>query len=124
MLPVVGSVLKATCVCGFASDDVFAGGGMDNFTTTCMAPALCRECGRLIVSSYLADRPCCRVCGEPVTFYDDASLRSDPSGPPPEHVFTWNIIARSRTLVLPDADYLCPCCDEMSMRFECVGMWD
>lgn len=94
----MGSILKAICKCGFESEDIFAGGGFQNFRTTCNAPAICLKCKKLLVKNYLQKHEKCPDCGENITFYDDPKLQTQKnSSKKLTNIFSW----RARILSIP-----------------------
>ena len=56
----MGSSVRASCSCGYATEAMI-GGGMMNFHNTCLFPALCGECDQLVAVNLLAQP------GAPVT---------------------------------------------------------
>jgi len=72
----MGSVLKASCPCGYSADELVVGGGRANFRTYCGAPALCQACHTIGVVNYLDEQPACPTCKGAVMFYDAPKLRS------------------------------------------------
>jgi hypothetical protein len=118
-----GSILKASCPCGYKTE-LMVGGGMANFRTFCAAPAYCAGSKKLELLNYLDDDPkCASGTGKPV-FYNDPSLQEKPpAGTTPGIVFSWNLDKKG-TFLLPDVGYLCPQCGKKTMRFAQVGFWD
>jgi len=82
----MGTIIKATCQCGFESWNIFAGGGFTNFMPDLAAPAFCKKCKALVVSNYLSKKPKCPKCKGKIVFYNDKTLREEDSR---EDVFTW-----------------------------------
>jgi hypothetical protein len=118
-----GTILKASCPCGYHLD-IMAGGGMANFKTLCAAPAYCAACKKLEILNYLDDDPKCAACAGKPVFYNDLSLQEKlPPGSTPKIVFSWNTDKKG-TFSLPDVGYLCPQCGKMTLRFAQSGFWD
>jgi DNA-directed RNA polymerase subunit RPC12/RpoP len=115
----MGSILRASCECGFEQGGIGLGGGMMNFTTYFGAPALCRHCRKLVVRNYLAKTARCPQCRRKVTYYNNPSVQAGPSG---EEVASWN--AGDKTFQLSATKYLCPQCGQKTMVFEDVGCCD
>ncbi len=116
----MGTIIEATCECGYSSGEIWQGAGMLTFTTQDMEPAFCEKCRKVIVLNYMEDDPRCpSECeGEP-RFYNDPSLQKIPDDRQTERsTIQW------RNFFLPDVNYLCPRCREMKMRFRGVGDWD
>jgi hypothetical protein len=122
----MGTILVASCSCGFASGDFFAGGGMLNFTTYCGAPALCEACGAFSILNYLDANPSCSQCSGSVRFYNDPALQTplDPAAPARREIFSWQAGGEYGVFQLPHTPYRCPQCHELRMTFTEVGMWD
>jgi ribosomal protein L37AE/L43A len=121
-----GSILKASCPCGFHSGNIYAGGGMGNFQTVCNAPAYCPACKALRVVNYLDAACTCAECGGKVVFYNDLSLQEKPpaaQGGLKKTIFSWNTDKKG-VFVLPDTHYLCPACGKLTLTFEHIGLWD
>ncbi|MBN2224993.1 MAG: hypothetical protein JW765_09990 [Deltaproteobacteria bacterium] len=122
----MGIILRGLCKCGFDTGDIFVGAGFVNFMETCNAPAICPKCSELLVRNYIKkDEARCPGCDEKVVFYDDPSLY-DPSAKIEKHgyIFTWRIADTNRFFKLPDANFLCPACRNMTLFFEDIGSWD
>ncbi len=118
-----GTILKASCPCGYHFE-FMAGGGMANFKTLCAAPAFCAACKKLEILNYLDDDPKCQACAGKPVFYNDPSLQeSPPPAAKPKIVFSWNMDKKG-TFSLPDVNYLCPQCGKMTLRFTQNGFWD
>jgi len=119
-----GTILKASCPCGYHIDNIYAGGGFANFRTVCAAPACCAACKIMEVLNWLEDAPKCKTCGEKPVFYNDPSLQEKPRpGSKPRIVFSWNTDKKG-TFELPDINYRCPRCGKLTLRFTMTGMWD
>ena len=122
----MGSILQGRCTCGFDTDKIFVGAGFINFMDTCNAPAICPNCGELLVRNYMEKSNArCPVCHKGVTFYDDPSL-NDPSAEFEEYdyLFTWRIADKDEFFKLADIKHLCPKCKNMTLKFEDKGCWD
>lgn len=121
----MGSILKASCPCGFASGEFPAGGGMRNFRTFCAAPAICLTCRKFLVVNLLDKEHPCPHCKSAVTVYDDSSVQAEPKGPQQQEgaVFSWNLDDRGQ-FRLPMSKYLCPKCGGKTMTFQHVCCWD
>ncbi|MBN1573614.1 MAG: hypothetical protein JW984_10505 [Deltaproteobacteria bacterium] len=120
----MGTVFQAKCECGFESEEIFAGGGMLNFTEYCGAPAICLKCRKLFVKNYLKDNPKCSYCKRPVIFYDDPSVHAPIDSSEEDNViFDWRL-EDDNFFELPDTMYLCPKCGKMTMEFISIGCWD
>lgn len=139
----MGSILNATCPCGFSSGGL-VGGGFMSFQTYCGAPAICESCGAFNFLNYLEDDPRCEQCGGTVRFYNDPELQEQADSPgaldsmtpaerseridwlcePKYPIFSWNLENERGPFVLPDVGYLCPSCRRKTMRFEGIGAWD
>lgn len=121
----MGSILKAICKCGFESEEIFAGGGFQNFRTTCNAPAICLKCGKLLVGNYLEEHEKCPDCGENITFYDDPKLQTQKnSSKKLTNIFYWHLGDEKGDFELPNTRYLCPKCGKMTLVFILIGNWD
>jgi len=119
----MGSAVSAACQCGLSAN-ILVGGGMANFLTTCFFPCLCRRCKEVVQVNLFAKHLRCPKCrSRTVTPYDAADLSSSVGT---SADVEWNAEERlGRQLVLTDADYECPRCGMMSLRFGAAGLcWD
>lgn len=114
----MGTMIQAKCECGFSSDEIFQGSGMIE-TRKDMEPAYCEKCHRLVVLNYLDLKPHCPHCRSEVRFYNNPSLQRTPNKKKTDNEFI-----RWGNFLLPDAEYLCPQCGKMTMRFLVIGNWD
>jgi hypothetical protein len=119
-----GTILKASCPCGYHLDNILAGGGKSNFKIVCSAPAYCAASKTLEILNWLDDAPKCAAAQAKPVFYNDFSLQEKiPAGANPPVVFSWNTDKKG-TFLLPDINYLCPLCGKMTLRFAQTGFWD
>lgn len=118
----MGSIVTAKCQCGLELQ-LSLGGGMHSFTSVCNFPCLCEACHNVVQVNLLAKTEECPMCKSlDLIPYDDPRLRKSPGT---RTVAEWNLQERvGRRLVLTDANYLCPKCKEMSLRFTESGCWD
>ena len=121
----MGSILQASCSCGFRMPRIGVGGGMMDFEDTCMAPAICKKCDNFLVLNLLNKSACCPKCKNKVIYYNDPSLQeeTDLSKAKHEHIFSW-YISEKKSFVLPPTKYYCPKCKKMELEFRDVGCWD
>jgi hypothetical protein len=117
----MGSIVRASCNCGYEIV-MPLGGGMMNFTTYCNFPYYCKNCRILFEANLLGKRISCRKChGKDILPYDDNSLCRQKGNT----VFSWHIgEAIEKELILTDGKYLCPKCGDFGMSFSDVGNWD
>lgn len=121
----MGSIIKAVCKCGFESGDIFAGGGFQNFQTTCMAPAICLNCRKLLIKNYTKEHEKCPDCGREVTFYNDPQVQTQTNeSKKTRDIFSWHTNDEREDFQLPDTQYLCPKCGKMTLTFILIGNWD
>ena len=102
----MGTMIQATCACGYASDVLLEGCGMAG-PQTCSDLARCDHC-REVVTVYTGSvRRRCRKCRRKVVVMSSAERTAD------TFEKTW-----------PAADLECPRCHQLTMRLEMVGLWD
>ena len=118
----MGLIVEGSCPCGYHSDSLFLGSGMDRAEGALRVPASCADCCSVVaVDLNAASRRCPGCGGDGLKGY--GSLRTHRGGlrrlaqSPPD------IIAIGRWS-LPDRDYSCPRCGERSLRFVMAGAWD
>lgn len=119
----MGSILSAECSCGFKEERLFVGGGMLHAAGTCLAPAVCRECGNFFTTNYIEieNSLSCPRCAKKAYFYNDQSLRGAEGSP--LLIFQWRL-TKDTSFDLPDAKYYCPNCQRFELRFKEGGCWD
>ena len=121
----MGIILRGLCKCGFDTGDIFAGAGFVNFMDTCNAPAICLRCHEFLVRSYMDKETArCPGCDAKVTFYDDPSVQEPLGNKRYDYLFVWRIGGRDEFFKLPDTNFLCPKCKNMTLVFEEMGNWD
>ena len=118
----MGAIASASCKCGFCDDNMYLGGGMEDWRTMCRFPFFCRDCESLVLLNALNKARYCTNChGTDLVPYDDKSMSEDGE----KRVFeasTMNELGRD--LALTDGLYLCPACGKKALRFEHRGCWD
>ena len=118
----MGSVITATCKCGYKTDRLFLGSGMSGYKE--IFPAICSHCKIVVAIDYFNNTSQCPTCKKIVTFYNDNKLKSNEevernTG----DVFSWGITDNT-ILKLPNIHYLCPRCGQYGLKFEHTGYWD
>jgi ribosomal protein L37AE/L43A len=58
----MGYVIKPECTCGYPFKELFFGGGMKNFETSCEVPFYCNECGTIKVRNLFKKLKKCSSC--------------------------------------------------------------
>jgi hypothetical protein len=110
----MGYVLKATCACGYQSEEILQGIGFDYARNgVYFEPAYCDRCGTVEVRDGREESPQCETCYGAMHFYqaeDDAP-------------------AIDEILGLPQTDYgkrtwHCPHCKQDTLSFVTTGFWD
>ena len=107
----MGHIISAKCECGYAVPDIRIGSGELQLGEICWHPALCRKCKKLVTVNILADRIRCprgRCREVPQPYFNTPGLQETPSN---FFVSQWD------GLKLNDGAYLCPECDNYSLRF-------
>ncbi len=117
----MGSIIEASCLCGYKRE-MFLGGGMLDFTTSCNFPIFCGKCSSLFEANLLDNNQKCPKCHSPnIIPYDDNSLSKNKG----KVVFTWDMQEKlGRELILTDSKYLCPNCGQFLLSFLDIGVWD
>ncbi len=117
----MGEMVQASCECGYESGSLPFGAGMMDFTTTCMAPALCERCRNVVPGTLFPLEAVCPDCGAAVTFYTDVTLHDGPF--PSEGSYTWRL-PTGVEVVLPAERCTCPVCTEKQLRFLLRALFD
>lgn len=118
----MGSIIGASCDCGYEKSEMFLGGGMANFNTYCNFPHYCEDC-RTLFEADLFDksRSCPRCKKRNVIAYDDERACKIEG----KNVFSWNVQEEiGRNLNLTDGSYICPACGKFNLTFFDIGCWD
>ncbi len=120
----MGSILKASCQCGYEVPDIYAGVGLMSGFSTCNLPAFCPKCKDVVVGNYLKKSARCPECYGILVYYNHPSLRKDVTVS--NIVFDWgrSPLGDEKDFILYDIDYLCPKCGKMKLRFSDLGTWD
>ena len=119
----MGQIISANCSKCQTQKEIYAGGGMANFETTCTFPALCENCKKVVEINLCDKLHQCPECNSPnVIPYNDPSLSDCPDKPDDENIMEWNM--DDKIVILKDKPYKCPKCNEMSLWFLNAGWWD
>lgn len=119
----MGSKVIATCDCGL-SEGILIGGGMLNFTTTCLFPCCCKSCNNVVEVNLLFEDMKCPQCGsKDVIPYDNPSMVKSVGN---ELIASWNKKDElGRVLEITNGSYWCPKCKRPTLKFEDGGLlWD
>lgn len=128
------------------------GGGKRSHSTHCHFPCYCNDCSAMFNANLLSNDISCYGCGsQKILPYDDKSMRitvrpiirylktlsvrlikrrsikgiSHLDAISTHNVFSWNVKPRlGRNLCLTNEDYFCPKCQDFSLGFSLVGLWD
>jgi hypothetical protein len=122
----MGSLITAACSsCGLTAN-LALGGGMQSFTTEALAPAGCSTCRSVVAVNLLNPGPfTCSTNSCSGTPNLLGGLDANPAVPLPtdkRDVFEWRV--GEGKYKLPDQNYACPKCGELSLRFTLSGFWD
>ncbi|MHA1385235.1 MAG: hypothetical protein ACTSR3_15905 [Candidatus Helarchaeota archaeon] len=112
----MGRILLAKCECGY-KEEIFSGRGKASGNKYCAVPALCRNCKKVIKINYFDKGAKCEDCNEKPVSFDDLSVSN-----PLES--TEKVLECRKKYVLREAEYLCPKCNQMTLKFEKIGYWD
>lgn len=99
----MGSILCATCSCGYVRDGILAGSGRDPNDE--FLPGHCAHCNEVVSVRTNRPRLRCSRCGrkpEVYRLYDPAGLDEQ----------------------FEDLPHPCPRCRQVALRFDFVGIWD
>jgi Zn finger protein HypA/HybF involved in hydrogenase expression len=121
----VGEVIQASCECGFKTPEILVSDGF-MINNNRRVPALCPKCKELVIVDYLKKGAVCPTCHGKITFYNHPSLRTETSSQNDNIiVIEFNEgLSEGNSFRLPDANYLCPKCGQMKLRFSSIGNWD
>ena len=117
----MGTMIVATCDCGFKTDTMYLGGGMCNHTTMSNFPNYCKNCKSLFEANMYDDTIICTNCRSAnIVRYDNPYVVKNLD----ELIFDWRAPGGKNTLKLSKKNSLCPQCNQFSLKFESVGVWD
>lgn len=117
-----GTIVSATCSCGYTRAHLGLFGGKSNFETVCMFPGLCQETGELVLYNALAPMAGTKECPHGrILSYDDPFLAPKTLG---KTITSWNIPKRNKVFVIYDSGYYCPRCRLKNLHFSLDGMYD
>ncbi|MBF0481074.1 MAG: hypothetical protein HQK81_04080 [Desulfovibrionaceae bacterium] len=117
-----GDVLEAQCSCGYFKTGLFAFAGRSNYRDVCMAPALCKATGEVVLCNILDDSKASPDCPlEHPAIYGGPDL---PPLNPTRDIASWFLQSRGIAVHITDGAYTCPRCGEVSLRFRKIGSWD
>jgi len=115
----MGSIVIASCKCGFRSEELFVGHGFVGAGDTYMEPALCPGCRSFGVRDRRHPPQKCRRCGREMVFYGDRDFALKYFVDPLRAVPVREDVAEG----LSDR-HICPQCGEPSLSFEKIGDWE
>lgn len=117
----MGTIIKASCECGYETNNMYLGGGMTNHTTVSMFPNYCKDCKSLFQANMFDENIVCQQCRSIDTVpYNNPSLVKDLS----ITSFDWNSGTKNSPLKLSRENSFCPNCEKYSLKFVSTGMWD
>lgn len=119
----VGTMIAASCNCGYENNALAVGGGTLSFMEHCAAPALCTTCREVVTIDLMDSDATCPSCGGAPTPYGDSSLgaaKTVHDGP----AIKWNLPDASSFELDHEGVYTCPRCLQASMSFADVGCFD
>ena len=114
----MGEILQFFCSCGYKSENLFIGVGM-NFPVNkaVYSLALCENCETIIVVNKHKNQIQCPECHNEVNLFQEQVEISNF----PEYEQS-KIIQENKNR--PEGIYYCPKCKQKNMRFVEIGMWD
>lgn len=127
----MGSLVEATCKCGF-NREMLLGGGQRNFQTYCGLPYVCGSCKTFFVANVLEKSVVCPDCNSSnVKSYGEHRAESSrwrlpwrKAAQDEKIVFSSFSGNRGLTFVLTAGNHTCPSCGDNSLRFVDAGCWD
>lgn len=117
-----GDIIEGACACGYSTGSLFIWGGKANYKTTCMVPALCQETKSVVLLNILSGQKNPPSCpnGQAIAYVSAelAPVRFK------QIIAMWRAPGREEAYSITDGAYLCPRCENVSMRFFKRGHWD
>ncbi|NRB58315.1 MAG: hypothetical protein HRU50_00065 [Winogradskyella sp.] len=112
----MGSVIKATCGCGYEKD-ITVGGGRLNFKTTQYFPHYCKTCQEVVSGNLLKEEKLCASCEtkDKIPYNNKDLILKKGNG----------IVFKSFENIITDGLYKCPCTKCDNLKFSDTGIiWD
>ena len=112
----MGNIIKASCLCGLESEDIYHGIGFRFYETgTRVEPAFCDACGIVVGRDINKSYSKCPKCRKKVKFYRDEI----------EERVVEEELGLSTGDYLEDKEFWhCPKCKREKLQFESMGLWD
>ena len=115
-----GTMVAASCPCGYAAARLPLFGGFANYRSVCLFPAICQERRELVLINLLAPRERPKNCPHgPLLSLADPGMA--PTGGPV--AADWNIPGKGPVRLFADG-YPCPRCGKRTLTFHQTGSWD
>lgn len=65
----MGYLVQPECKCGYQHKQIFMGGGMRNFETSCEVPFYCEDCSKIKTRNLFKKRTKCQKCKEDLKIF-------------------------------------------------------
>jgi hypothetical protein len=65
----MGYVIQPQCTCGYQHKQIFMGGGIKNYETSCEVPFYCEECSKIKTRNLFKKRPKCKKCKDELKIF-------------------------------------------------------
>jgi len=138
----MGIIVEASCICGFKIDKMYLGRGMNtsyniSFETlnivspdrylggcidTCLFPYYCKDCKHLFCANlYYKDVVCNHCRSINIVLYNNSYVIKNLNN---ELSCNFHNNITDEFIKLSKINNLCPHCDEFSLEFKSIGMWD
>ncbi len=113
----MGRILVGRCSnCGYKSETLYFGSGKCDYNEVCNYPAF-DNIQRKVTSGNIMEREAKHLINPSLIFYDNDSLHSQKSGSD-EVSYTWDDYR-----LFMEGNY-CPHCQEFSLSFNSIGLYD
>ena len=114
----MGEILQSTCSCGYNSENLFVGVGM-NFpeTKAVYVLTLCENCESILAVNKNEKQNLCPHCKNEVILFDDPITVANSSYQKPPGI-------KGKSNQKLEERYICPKCKQRNMKFVEIGLWD
>ena len=126
----MGKIIGANCQkCGFIKENISIGCGMGNYKYFEGYPYSCNDCNDFFGGNYKDPNLCCPSCNSKnIVIYSEYKLDKEVEKPIKKLSFWSKLLGKKEIIRLPEFDmygyYKCPKCNEFTMKFNLIALWD
>ena len=141
MEAIMGEIIGAKCEnCNFKKKNMYLGSGIFNCREYAAFPYYCNKCKKFFVGNYKDQNLSCPTCqSKNIILYNDPQFRLTKEKKPIKEslfnlendvkttsksytIFSWSM--ETSFFILTNEYYKCPKCNQFSMKFNCIALYD